>query len=134
MINLSVLDGLLVQILPLKVEKSILHVQDGLTNQLIAEDGIIIVDLDFDRGRTWEPSLEVILFVEARIWTINLVIVSLVDSLFITCNLKERIGVRAIISRCQVISLNHIDTYYLSGALLKHLLQDHVRFKVYQVL
>ena len=59
MVDLSVLDRLVLECLPLSLEVSVFQVNLSCSDQIITEEVIVIHNLNFEWSATWEDSLEV---------------------------------------------------------------------------
>ena len=83
-VNLSVLDRLVLEGLPLSLEVSVLQVDLCGTNQVITEEIIVIHDVDLEWSATWEGRLEVVVSSEPRVWLIELVVGTLIEHILTT--------------------------------------------------
>ena len=54
MVDLAILDWFVLECLPLGLEISVFEVDLGGTNQVIAEEIIIVHDINLERWATWE--------------------------------------------------------------------------------
>jgi len=133
MVNLSIFNWLFVKINPFKIEVSIFNIQHRLTDHFITKDSVIIIDSNANWRSTRELTFEVVFLIELRVWTINLIFISLPHFLTVASNMKIRIRCRPIISRRQIKCLNHVYSHDFFCRWLQHLFKNDIWFEIDQV-
>jgi len=80
--QLTRLNRLLFECLPINAVESIVQINDSLANQVVAKEGVIIISGDDDVGGSWEFNTEGVKFV--KLWTqlVRLVVVALIEDIF----------------------------------------------------
>ena len=91
MVDLSILDWLFSQIAPLSAEETVLQIDGGLSDQVISEDIVVIINRDLEWRAAGERALKIKVLVESRIGFIQLVLVSLIDDLVVALDPEIRI-------------------------------------------
>ena len=67
MVELPVLNRLTPHGHPVRVEESVVQVDDSLSNQVVPEQVVVVVGLNLQRRSSWELSVKLIHLVENRI-------------------------------------------------------------------
>lgn len=91
LIQVPILDWFVLDCEPALRIEPIIQINLGNTNQIVTEKCIVVVCLDCETGGSGEVHLELIAFEELRLVGINLVVFALIELVFATMNLQERI-------------------------------------------
>ena len=81
-IQLTRLNGLLFERLPINAVESIVQINDSLANQVVTKENVIIISGDHDVGGTWKVDTEGVKFVELWTQMVRLVVVALIEDIF----------------------------------------------------
>ena len=122
-VDLSLLDWLLLDRLPITVEETIVKVDRRLTDQVVAEEIVVVVSLDLDHGRTWELTGKLEQLVELGVGLVELVVVALGELAVTAPDEEVRVGEGPNVAACEVKTLKHIELN-LAGGLAEELLLD----------
>ena len=122
-VDLSLLDGLLLDCLPVAIEEAIIQVDRSLSNEVVTEQVIEVVSLDLDHGRAWELTGELEELVELGVGLIKLIVVTLGELAITTPDEQVRVAEGANITTSKVETLKHIKLN-LALSLAKELLLD----------
>jgi len=108
MVQLSILNGFILNRLPLGAEEPIIKINRSLSNQLITKQEIIIKDLDNNVRIARELTLHLIHLVEFGVWLVNLVVVLLVENLGATFYVRVGITVRSDVTLSHVVTFQKV--------------------------
>lgn len=130
MVELSVLDGFVVQCAPLWQEVPVLKIDLCAANQVISEEVIVVHRIDEQHGTAREDRLEVVVFAELGIGLIQNVVLLLIINLL--AQFQNQVGVRESthISTSQIKSLNHVNSHDALLGLQQHALQNDIALYV----
>ena len=123
MVDLALLDRFLLNRLPITVEETIVKVDRRLTDQVVAEEIVVVVSLDLDHGRTWELTGKLEQLVELGVRLVELVVVALGELAVTAPDEEVRVGEGPNVAACEVKTLKHIELN-LAGGLAEELLLD----------
>lgn len=98
MVDLSVLDRFLFNLLPLRQEEPVFKVDESLANNIVTKEIIFVKDLDLKLGATWEFCLEFELLAPDRVRLIFLIVCSIVVSFVTKFDYEVWIGFASVIS------------------------------------
>ena len=91
MVELSLFNWLLIQLLPRWHKEPVVEIYDRFTNQIITKNQIVVIDFNNERWSPWESYWEVNSLIKNGIWLIILVILSIVEDLFTASNVQIRV-------------------------------------------
>ena len=125
MVDLSVLNRLFLNRLPIAIEEAIVEIDTGLSNKVVTEQVIEVVCFDLNHRRARELTGEFEELVESGVWLIKLVIVAL--GVLTVAALDKQVGVAegANIAGSKVETLEHVELDH-TLSLGEQLLLDHL--------
>lgn len=135
MIELTILNWLLFDGLPLWREETVVQVHYRLSYKIVSKEVIIVIGLDHKRRCTWEFNIEFKVLVELRVSSIKLVVLPLIINFLTTCQDAIRIRsspqvlISKVISFYQVYSTETLSLSYHhpSNNILIGILQQEIR-------
>mmetsp|Transcript_30294 Transcript_30294/g.46315 ORF Transcript_30294/g.46315 Transcript_30294/m.46315 type:complete len:259 (-) Transcript_30294:3601-4377(-) len=133
MVDLSVFNRLLLKRLPLHGEVPVFKIEDGGSDQVVAEDLVVVVNVDAEGRAPREGAFEVIVLIEVGVGVVQLVVVAFVVSFVVAREVQVRITGGSIISGAEVIGRDHVNTHNTLSLSQQSSLQDFVRLQVSQV-
>mmetsp|Transcript_20973 Transcript_20973/g.32504 ORF Transcript_20973/g.32504 Transcript_20973/m.32504 type:complete len:303 (-) Transcript_20973:3245-4153(-) len=121
--QITVLDGLVLDRLPALTEVAVVQLQEGGSDQVVAEEIVVVVCFDFDHRSSWEIHDEIVALMELRVRSIKLVVLDFIE--LGLAALDDQIGVRQRegVSLCEVEALDHVEAD-LALRFLVQLLQE----------
>ena len=112
MVKITIFDGLIIDRLPLLAEESVIKVNLSATDEIIAEETVVVVGPDFQGRGTWEVHLKLITLVELWTCIIHLVVLLLVEFLGTALDNEEwvRLGEKVLLG--EVEALKNVATHF----------------------
>ena len=132
MVDLSVLNWLVFKSTPLSLEVPVLQVYLGSSDEIVTEEIIIVHNLNLELRTTWEYSFEVIMSSKPGIRFIEYIIITFVEFLISYFKLHVRIRETSYISRCKIISTDHVCSHDALVLVQKHSLENYIALDVCQ--
>ena len=129
-VDLAILDRLISDSVPFHAEEPVFKVDEGGSNEVVSEDGIIVPHLNLERSAAWEGSFKIVALVEVRVRLVELVVVSLIEYSFVALEVQIRIRSTSIVSRRHVVARDHVDAYDTLGLSEETPLQDLIGFEL----
>lgn len=122
MIKFPVFDWLVLDCSPFWAIQSVIEINNGLSDQVISKQIIIVICLDLQRWSSWKFACELKALIESWVCFVKLVLVSPIEHLFTASDYDVWIRRRAQISTREVISLKEVksnQTILWSGELFR---------------
>jgi len=111
MVQLPPLDGHLLHAEPPRVEEPVVQINDRLSDQIVAEEVIVVHDFDDHGRRAGESDNEFVVFVELRVRFVQMVLVSAIRHSVATRDSQVGVTFGHDITLSQLAALEHIDMH-----------------------
>ena len=115
MIDLPVLDRFFLKSLPVGAKETIVQINNGCTDKIVAKQIVVIIGLNNQRGCSRELTSEVETFKEFWVWFVDLVIIPLIKGHFAASNPEVGIRKGPNISAGKIVSLEHVELDFAVG-------------------
>jgi len=133
-VKLTVLDGLLLKLLPVGTEETIVQINRCLSDQVISEEIVIVDSLDDNGSLSGEVSLELEELVELRLCFVELIVVAVVENVTAARDLKVGVTGGADVTGREIVALQHVELDGALGCGHKLLLDDFIVGLVFEEL
>ena len=121
MVELTCLNRLLINGLPLWIEESVIQIDRRLSNEVITEQQVVIIGLNDQRWCTREAHTEIVSNIELWIRLVILIVVTIVDNSVTTRHNQIWVTRRANISGGKLVAIENVQVNDCISLLLEQL-------------